>query len=142
MENRPFSFVETKYTRKNSNLKDIGRKTLAHLCDIVNMKVVKQKISEELPDTFGIIFDSWECGGEHYLAMFATWTRNNGSVAERLIGIVVQPPPPISTAPNVVSDTGFTAEDLGDLLFDCLAEYDRDFRSIEFLSSDNVSVNK
>ena len=142
MENHPFTFVTNRYTRKYSKLVDIGRNSIGPLCDAINAKVVRSKIAEELPDTFGIIFDGWECGGEHYLAMFATWTRTNGSVAERLIGMVVQPPPPISTAPNIVSDTGFSAEDLGDLLFDCLAEYSRDFESIEFMSGDNVSVNK
>jgi len=142
MDNHPYTFVTNKYTRKNTNLEDISRNTLGPLCDAINWEVVRPKISQELPDTFGAVFDGWECGGEHYLAIFATWTKSNGSVAERLIGMVVQPPPPISTASNVVSDTGFSAEDLGDLLFDCLGEYGRDFQSIEFLSGDNVSVNK
>ena len=34
--------------------------------------------------TFGITFDGWECSGEHYLAVFAAWTKRSGSVVERL----------------------------------------------------------
>ena len=38
-------------------------------------------------------------------------------------------------------DFGFSADDIGDYLFDTLEQYKRDFEAIEFLCCDNASVN-
>jgi len=38
-------------------------------------------------------------------------------------------------------DFGFAAEDVGDVLFDVLAAFDKSFASLLFLSGDNASVN-
>ena len=68
MGNYPFTFVSNKYARKSSTLENIGRNALGPLCDEIHVKMVRSKIAQELPDTFGIIFDGWECGGENLFA--------------------------------------------------------------------------
>ena len=38
-------------------------------------------------------------------------------------------------------DFGFSADDIGDYLYDTLEQYKRGFEAIEFLCGDNASVN-
>ena len=57
----------------------------------------------------------------------------------------------VNSAPSSVQDLpetveaaasfGFTADDIGDYLFDVLASYGHDFSSLEFLTGDNAYVN-
>ena len=96
------------------------------------------QISEEIPATFGIIFDGWSCNGEHYIALFATWTNTSGGVVHRLLACGVQDTP---TDDLSAQDFGFSADDIGDYLYDTLEQYKRDFEAIEFLCGDNASVN-
>ena len=71
------------YARKYSNISaGISRKTLAKYIDLAFVDLKKQ-IKEDLPPTFGIIFDGWTCDSEHYIANVATWTND---FAEALYG--------------------------------------------------------
>ncbi|KAG3118914.1 hypothetical protein PI124_g11581 [Phytophthora idaei] len=36
-------------------------------------EAVEDKVDQEMPDNFGIIFDGWSNDSEHYLATFATY---------------------------------------------------------------------
>ena len=102
-------------------------------------KRVKQSFKEELPPTFGIIFDGWSCEGEHYIGVFASWVNKSGGVCERLLACGVQGIP--KTAADA-EDFGFTAEDIGDYIYDVLSSYSRSFDAIEFICGDNASVNR
>jgi hypothetical protein len=52
------------------------------------LKLIQGNIKRKLPATFGIIFDGWTCEGEHYIGIFATWTRDDRSVVKRLVYVV------------------------------------------------------
>ena len=96
-------------------------------------------ITNILPATFGIIFDGWSCAGEHYIGIYATWVNISGGVMQVLLSCGVQDLP---TDADSISDIGFTAEDIGDYLYDVLKKYNRGFEAIEFIVGDNASVNR
>ena len=72
------------------------------------------------------------------LGVFATWVRDDGSVVKRLIACGVQDLPETNDA---AASFGFTADDIGDYIFDALASYGHDFSSVEFLTGDNAYIN-
>ena len=75
------TFCEDFYVRKNTagTLRQINSKTLLKYPYKLNEKV-KDKVSDELPEKFGLIFDGWSLVGEHYIAIFATWVSAKGNV--------------------------------------------------------------
>ncbi len=106
--------------------------------------VVQEYVSDELPNYFGLVFDGWTMNREHYIAIFATWTKrvgNNEIVLKRLLSCGVQPLPDEDNGENA-EDFGLTAEDIGDYVSSVLSLYKKDFGNIEFITGDNASVNK
>jgi hypothetical protein len=137
MADLPITIVDNPIYRKRSNLPPTNYKTITKYMEKL-LEIVQRNIKRDLPPTFGIIFDGWTCDSEHYIGVFATWSRNDGSVVKRLIACGVQDLPETEEAKK---SFGFAAEDIGDYLFDVLALYDRDFTSVEFASGDNAYVN-
>ncbi len=81
----------------------------------------------------------WSCDSEHYIGIFATWVDDRGNVLKRLLSCGVQDLPSNAEEANAF---GFTAEDIGDYIFDILEMYGRDFEAIEFVTGDNAYVNQ
>ena len=102
------------------------------------MKILQASIKRGLPQTFGLLFDGWSCDGEHYIGIFATRVRDDGTVPKRLISRGVQDLPEGEAA---AASFGLAAEDTGDYVFDVLAKYDRDFSATEFMTGDSAYVN-
>ena len=100
---------------------------------------VQDSITEILPATFGIIFDGWSCAGEHFIGIYATWVNVSGGIMQVLLACGVQD---IPTEEDEINEIGFTAEDIGDYVFDVLARYNKGFDAIEFIVGDNASVNR
>ena len=92
-------------------------------------------ITKILPASFGIIFDGWSCAGEHFIGIYATWVNNSGGVMQVLLSCGVQH---IPTDAAEINEIGFTAEDIGDYLYDVLSKYNKGFDCIEFI----VGVNR
>ena len=132
MDDHPFTFVEKPLTRKNSSLEDITRVTLLKYMHALGIEV-ENKIKRMLPTTFGLIVDGWTCASEHYFAVFATWCRGT-VVKEALLCCGVQDE-------DEESNLDFSAESLGDYLFDELELLGYDFKAIEFISGDNTACN-
>ena len=133
------TFCENKYVKKNTRLDHISRKTLLKYAYKLN-QLVKAKVCEELPKTFGLVFDGWTMAGEHYIAIFATWVNVKNQVVKRLLSCGVQDLPN-EEAGEDAEDFGFTADDIGDYLFDVLESYGKGYDCIEFMSGDNAYVN-
>ena len=70
---------------------------------------VQDEITKELPTSFGIMFDGWSCGGEHYIGVYATWVNVSGGVTKILLACGVQD---IPTEDDEINEVGFTAEDI------------------------------
>lgn len=140
VDNHSFAFIENPRTRKYSNIngdeRPVGRHSLAKYISLVAEKV-REKLKAELPVHFGCLFDSWTVDGEHYTAIFASWSRGGG-VIFRLLSIGVQDIPEQDDA----ADVGFTAADYGDVFYDVLARYNHAYESLQFLVGDNCSTNK
>jgi hypothetical protein len=133
------TFCENKYVRQNTKLKSITTESLLKHAYKLN-EIVKDCVSDELPETFGLIFDGWSMAGEHYIAIFATWVNAKGNVVKRLLSCGVQDLPDEELGEDG-GDFGFSADDFGDYLFDVLHSYGKGFECIEFMSGDNAYVN-
>jgi hypothetical protein len=140
MTDQPKSFVENTYNRKHTKLDPIGRVTFDKYLDLA-CSAVQDKIAEELPETFGLIFDGWTMDREHYIGIFATWTKSTGAIVKRLLCCGVQDLPDEALGEDA-EDFGFTAEDIGDYVLDVLQKYNKSYENIEFISGDNASVNQ
>ena len=119
---------------RHLKLKAIDRKTLDKYL-YATQAAVKETIKGILPERLGIIMDGWSCDNEHYIAIFATYTTSQQIVVTKLLSCSVQ---------DLLSDTfeaegfGFTAEDIGEYLFDVLQGYNRTFDVVQFISADNA----
>ena len=132
MGDHPFSFVDDPLSRKYTTLKPITRPTLMkylHALDFEVAGIVKSM----LPPTFGLVVDGWTCAKEHYFAVFAVRT-NIDTTQRALLCCGVQDE-------DEDSDMDFSAESLGDYLFDELGLLGLDFSCIEFISGDNTACN-
>lgn len=136
MGGQPFNFVEDIYVRRNVKREHISRNTLVKYMEKLGT-IVEQKLAQILPDQFGLIIDGWTCNGEHYIAIFATWTDDNGYVKTYLLCCGVQ-----DELPEDEENTDFTAESIGDYISDELNLVGKGFQNLQFISGDNCSVNK
>jgi hypothetical protein len=122
---------------RHVKMDQISRKTLdKYLYKTIDF--VKDIIKTNLPQRFGIIYDGWSCDGEHYIAIFATYSSPKGNVVHRLLSCGVQDLPATN---EDVESFGFAAEDIGDYLFDVLANYNRTYDALQFICADNAAVN-
>jgi len=74
VRNMPFS-VDNEFTRGISYLKPICSGTLLKYMSQLTMKV-GSKITEELPDTFGLLLDGWSNNGTHFVCIFAVYGKD------------------------------------------------------------------
>ncbi len=105
---------------------------------------MQEYVSAELPDSFGLVFDGWTMNREHYVAVFALWTKQNGTnkkVMKRLLSCGVQALPDEELG-ETADDFGLTAEDIGDYIFYVLSNYKKTYKNIQFMTGDNAQVNK
>ena len=154
MKMEAFNFVEDPYVLKNTKLKPICIETLMKYLERLG-KAVERKLRVLIPDRFGLVFDGWSMGSEHYIAIFLLWSKGD-EVHVRLICCGVQ-----DEIEGEDEETAFSAEDIGDYLFDELDllgrsdvrervaaataldanTYDIDNNPIEFITGDNTAVN-
>lgn len=154
MKMEPFNFVEDEYVVKNTRLKPICVETLVKYLERLG-KAVERKLRELIPDRFGLVFDGWSMGSEHYIAIFLLWSVGD-TVHVRLMCCGVQ-----DEIEGEEEETTFSAEDIGDYLFDELDLLGRsdvrervmaatavdadagaiDNNPIEFLTGDNTATN-
>ena len=72
MKNEPISLVGCPATRKLARLKPVGSKSVRkHVLSL--MTVVKEYIKQYLPSTFGLVFDGWTEGTDHYIGIWASY---------------------------------------------------------------------
>jgi hypothetical protein len=130
----PFNFVENKYVKKNSKLEPIGRRSLLKYLEMLGIKV-ERKLREILPTNFGIVVDGWTMDTEHYFAIFACWTDKKTDVVKiNLFCCGVQDELPDNDSVD------FSAESLGDYIFDELALMGKTFENVEFIVGNNTAV--
>jgi hypothetical protein len=126
--NLPFNFVEKDETKKYSKLNSLSVDTLMIYLNKV-YEVVILKISESLPDKFGIIFDGWtDRHATYYLAMYASFPTNAGP---RNILMGCQP----------LQGGTFTALAHADIIRETLSTFNKSLLNVTYLVGDNCSTN-
>ncbi|ETV68813.1 hypothetical protein H257_15374 [Aphanomyces astaci] len=126
-EGLPLTFCEKPSTRRFTNLPIISHVTLRD--NILRLtEVVEKKISKEIPDRFGIIFDGWTHNSEHYLVVF---TKRMESLCSLSLAPIIHEPDDDHSA-----KTHYTA------IKSVLAMFKETIMQCVFLVGDNCSVNK
>ena len=151
-QNLPFSFVNAPLVRKFSNLRSISDKTLQKYMKLLREKC-QQKIRKKLPPTFGIMFDGWSHGSEHFIALFAIFADKDGTVVEILLacGVLDDVDDDTAFVDGVAAKDqkfGLTAADIFDYIVMVLADYNINVTKdnfntvVEFISADNCATNQ
>lgn len=130
-ENLPFSFVDSESYRANTKLEPISRKTLTKYTQVL-VQAVAQKMREDLPEKFGIVFDGWtDRTHTHFVGIFAVYCDNDGA-----------PQYPLLAFQPLLDETDLSAESYEELILSTLEYYGRKASSVLFLVGDNCSVNR
>ena len=128
------AFIQHGGERKNEeifNLDPISRPTFMKFIDLVT-KEVEKKVSEKLPEKFGIIIDGLSdmntCS--YYLGVFACFRHDEVTEC------------PLLTFSVLNNEVDHTAQNQGNFLEDVIAIYGKSRESLAFIVSDNERTNK
>lgn len=121
----PFNFVEKERVRKILKIQPISENTLKKYVELL-CEAVEQRITNILPQKFGISIDGWTEGSVHYYGLFA--------ICPGLKPILLAFAPPLDettyVAPNVVC-----------FVLDCLHIFKKGKENLLFLVADSTAVN-
>lgn len=123
--NLPFSMCENSLFRESVKLKDISRNTLTKYLR-QTMDQHTKELSSIMPDKFGVMFDGWSIGTQHYLGVFAIWDSH-------MIMIAISP---------LGNEENFRAVDHIEHLKYILDCYGKSVANVCFLSLDNENTNR
>ena len=138
MKSLPIGFVDCPYTRRvMKSMKTVSGKTLRqHILSLTD--VMRQKIKDELPSKFVVVFDGWSEGTEHYIAVSAAYTRANRSTGkEEPVNVMLTMKPLLANGVE-----GMTAADHVEHISRSLKLYDRKCSDILCIVGDNCGVNR
>ena len=123
--------VEKEKTKKYSNLDPISRPTFMKFMDLVT-KEVEKKVSEKLPEKFGIIIDGWSdmSTSSYYLGIFACFRHKEVTEC------------PLLTFSVLNNEVDHPAENQKKFLEDVLAIHGKSRESLALIVSDNERTNK
>ena len=127
--NQPISEVDNAVTRNMFKTKPICSKTLRKYI-LALTPYVEKAIDEDLPDKFGLIFDGWTSATMHYVAIFASYTKD-GMHKESLLAV----------AP-LVNEEQLGAEQHIEFMHATLLLYRKTLDNVVVLIGDNCSTNK
>ena len=83
---QPFSIVSNAPYRKHTRYEEINREILGKYMRMLTVRD-QEKIGQELPSQFAIVFDGCSAGDTHYVACFASYhAANNNVFSLRLLG--------------------------------------------------------
>lgn len=72
-KNLPFSFVDDEDMWKAVCYKSISSNTMMKYMELITRKM-ESSLRQGLPGKFGLIFDGWTEGNDHYIALFVCYT--------------------------------------------------------------------
>lgn len=151
----PFAIVKNDRYRKYSNLRPISKNTLKKYFKLL-VSYVKEKLAKMIPKTFGLLIDGWTIDGEHFNAIFLTWSSENTRAVYRYLlscSVAEDVDEKTEFAEGLDADDktfGFTAADWFDVICSNLvvAPYSIDINIenfneiVEFITADNCSTNQ
>ena len=78
LKNLPMSLVDRLHTRAMAKLRPVSSKSVRkHVLSLVT--IVQEDIRRRLPDKFVLIFDGWTEGTDHYIGVWVSYNRIDGS---------------------------------------------------------------
>jgi hypothetical protein len=137
--NLAFTFFSTARTKQYSSLRGMTPKTIRKYLHLVSDSI-RLGITEDLPDSFGIIFDGWSCRNQHFIAVFATYM-SDGKLKTPLLAMA----PLHSTDAMTTEDESKIAHGAREhVLFikTAIEKYSRSLQNVEYIVCDNCNVNK
>lgn len=144
-KNIPFSFVDDELVRKTVRLEKICSNTLLKYMAALSNQV-ENKLKESLPRKFGIGFDGWTEGTDHYIALFACYQIDG---VKKCPLLAFQPIPDYSESLesnytlDALAHETFIVHTLGTIIHILKLEYyERSSDSLLFLVGDNCSTNR
>ncbi len=136
MKNIPLTWVDDELIRKASCYDPISSNSLKKYMELLCRKM-EEELRTTLPQKFGIIFDGWSEGNDHYLALFAIYDHKG----ETKTPLIAFQPIPDYDAPDE-SEYQLTAAAHKEFIISTLAFYQREPEALTFLVGDNCSTNK
>ncbi|ETN06302.1 hypothetical protein PPTG_13659 [Phytophthora nicotianae INRA-310] len=129
--NLPLSFCESKETRRYTNLAPVSVGTLVSNMEDVT-KAVERSIGLDMPTEFGLMFDGWSHGTEHYLAVYACYDGPSGPCYPLLsmAPIMDEPDDQLGAEGHLIAIERF------------LPFFGKTIEGCKFIVGDNCSVNK
>lgn len=133
MKNLALSLVDDALFRKAMSYDPICSNTLKKYMYLLCLKM-EVRMRERLPAKFGIIFDRWSEGSDHYIVLFACYNEN-GQLKTYLLAF--QP------IPDYDHEIYYqlTAAAHQEFIISTLAHYQRDPDTLTFLVGDNSITN-
>ena len=136
MKNLPIMTVDCPYTRRMCKPKPISSKSLrGHIMSL--SALMKERVTEFLPEKFVLVFDGWTEGTQHYIgvsAFYSSVSKNGKDVAVLTL---------LSMRPLLADAIeGMTADDHLEHLSIVLQGYGKTLNNIVCLCGDNCSVNR
>jgi hypothetical protein len=127
--NEPFSIVDNATYRLYSKLEPMTRTTLMTTIRKVTAQVT-EKITNALPEKFGLVFDGWTSPDKtHYVGMFAIYNKDD-QVCRPLLAIS-----------PLLDETDQSAESYDAWIVSTLNCFKKSMDNVLYLSSDNCSTN-
>lgn len=137
LKNHPFNYVDDKFVRECSSLVPITSKTLTKYIVLIS-KEIEIKMQAILPPKFGLIFDGWSCGSDHYVAVFACFAVEN---IQKIYLLAFQPIPDYEA---LFSGEAYRLDAQAHMEYirSTLCLYNRTLEDLLFMVGDNCSTNK
>lgn len=136
MKNFPLTLVDDELFRKATCYDTISSNSLKKYMDLLCRKV-EDELRADLPKKFGIIFDGWSEGSDHFIALFACYDCK-GETKTPLLAF--QPLPDYDASTEI--EYQLTAAAHKEFIISTLAYYQKGPESSAFLVGDNCSTNK
>jgi len=136
MKNLPLTLVDDELFRRASCYDPVSSNSLKKYMELLCRKM-EVELRTYLPMKFGIIFDGWSEGNDHYIALLACYD-HKGETKTPLLAF--QPIPDYDASNE--TDYQLTAAAHKEFIISTLAFYQREPEALTFLVGDNCSTNK
>ncbi|POM71659.1 Hypothetical protein PHPALM_11737 [Phytophthora palmivora] len=119
--------VDDPLTRALAAIKPVSSKTLVRYMRHVAVKV-GERISQDMSDAFGLMFDGWTCGTHHFVAIYGVFAKES-----KLQHVLLAVSP---------AEFGQTADAHIEMIDTVLELYHRDSAMVLFIVADNCATNQ
>ena len=95
-------------------------------------RLVKEEVSANLPERFGLIFNGWSAGTHHYVGVFAVYPE----------GMEMKRKKVMLAMDTLLDETNQNAANHVEFLVDVLQSYNKSLENVLFICGDNCNTNK